>query len=64
MTDGVGRAVELAFALAFDLGLGDMRLICGDETLPLRLAPFGEEGKDITRARGVVGGLKLEGGGV
>lgn len=64
VTDGVGRAELLAFIFAFALGLGDMRLICGDEALVLRLALFGEEGTEITRARGVVGGLKLDGGGV
>lgn len=64
VSGGVGRAGLLAFIFAFALGLGDMRLICGDEVPVLRLALFGEEGTEITRARGVVGGLKLDGGGV
>lgn len=64
MSGGVGLAELLAFIFAFALGLGDMRLICGDEVPVLRLALFGEEGTEMTRARGVVGGLKLDGGGV
>lgn len=62
--DAVVRTLEATFALVFALGLGDMRVICGDETLVLRLALFGEDGIESIRARGVVGGLKLDGGGV